>query len=125
MLFDAAMVHTEDRIKWYDKKAETRSKVAKRIRFWSPLLFAVGTLAPIAATFVLKLYEPFGKTMPNDSNWLAFVAKLPYAEIGYMLLAVAGAPVVFDQFFDASGSWIRFRQAQARLDVLLSQFRFA
>src|SRR5262249_38506690 len=29
------------------------------------------------------------------------------------------------QFFDASGSWIRFRQSQARLQVLLAEFRFA
>jgi hypothetical protein len=27
--------------------------------------------------------------------------------------------------FDASGSWIRFRQSQARLQVLLAEFRFA
>ncbi|SDR61714.1 SLATT domain-containing protein [Paraburkholderia tuberum] len=39
-------------------------------------------------------------------------------------MAIAGALVVFDQFFDASGSWIRFRQSQARLEVLLADFRF-
>jgi hypothetical protein len=47
------------------------------------------------------------------------------AETGYVLLALAGALIIFDQFFDASGSWIRFRQAQARLEVLLAELRFA
>jgi hypothetical protein len=47
------------------------------------------------------------------------------AEIGYLLLAVAGSLIIFDQFFDSSGSWIRFRQSEAHLQVLLAQFRFA
>src|SRR4051812_38132793 len=88
-LFHAAVLHTEDRIKWYEQKAGLSSKVAKRIRFWSLLLFAVGTLAPIAATFVLKLHEPFAGTGPNEASWLRAISRLPYAEIGYVLLALA------------------------------------
>lgn len=46
------------------------------------------------------------------------------AETGYIFLALAGALVIFDQFFDHSGSWMRFRQSQARLEVLLADLRF-
>ena len=38
---------------------------------------------------------------------------------------MAGALVVFDQFFDLSGSWIRYRQAQARLEVQVADLRYS
>ncbi|CAB3801362.1 SLATT domain-containing protein [Paraburkholderia fynbosensis] len=123
-LFSTAVTHATDRINWYDAKATERAAVAKRIRFMSLLLFALGTLAPILLTFLIKI-AAVGKTPNTPSTWLDMIAALPLAEIGYVLLAVAGALVVFDQFFDASGSWIRFRQSQARLEVLLADFRFS
>ncbi|MGF6789731.1 SLATT domain-containing protein [Paraburkholderia sp. 35.1] len=122
-LFSTAVTHATDRIDWYDAKAAERAAVAKRIRFTSLLLFALGTLAPILLTFLVKI-AAVGKTPNAPSTWLDIIAALPLAEIGYVLLAIAGALVVFDQFFDASGSWIRFRQSQARLEVLLADFRF-
>lgn len=123
-LFSTAVTHATDRIDWYDAKAAERAAVAKRIRFMSLLLFALGTLAPILLTFLIKI-AAVGKTPNTPSSWLDMIAALPLAEIGYVLLAIAGALVVFDQFFDASGSWIRFRQSQARLEVLLADFRFS
>ena len=123
-LFSTAVTHATDRIDWYDAKASERAAVAKRIRFTSLLLFALGTLAPILLTFLIRI-AAVGKTPNAPSSWLDMVATWPLAEIGYVLLAIAGALVVFDQFFDASGSWIRFRQSQARLEVLLADFRFS
>jgi hypothetical protein len=65
-----------------------------------------------------------GGTAKDKWTWIDWTAAVPFAEVGYVLLATAGALVIFDQFFDASGSWIRFRQSQARLEVLLAEFRF-
>jgi hypothetical protein len=101
--------------------------MAKNIRSLSLVLFAAGTLAPIVVTLLVKFAELFGfdREPRTDWMWLDYFFKLPLAETGYFLLALAGALVIFDQFFDASGSWIRFRQAQARLEVLLAELRFA
>jgi len=101
--------------------------MAKNIRSSSLVLFAAGTLAPIVVTLLVKFAELFGFDQEPRANWiwLDYFFKIPLAETGYVLLALAGALVIFDQFFDASGSWIRFRQAQARLEVLLAELRFA
>jgi hypothetical protein len=126
-LFRAATSHAQDRIKWYNKKSYERSRSAKNIRSVSVLLFAAGTLAPIVVTLLLKFAEllGFGQEPRTSWTWLDYLFKVPLAETGYVLLALAGALIIFDQFFDASGSWIRFRQAQARLEVLLADLRFA
>jgi hypothetical protein len=126
-LFAAATFHAQSRIRWYDEKAFKRSRMAKNIRSMSLILFAFGTLAPIIVTLLFKFAELFGFDQKPRTEWiwLNYLFKIPLAEIGYVLLALAGALVVFDQFFDASGSWIRFRQAQARLEVLLAELRFA
>ncbi len=84
------------------------------------MLFAIGTLAPIVLTLLNKI-----ETILRQMGWSSWLTSIPMTEIGYVLLATAGALVVFDQFFDASGSWIRFRQSQARLEVLLADFRFS
>lgn len=123
-LFHAAVTHAEDRIRWYDVKAAERSRVAKGIRLWSLIFFALGTIAPILLTFFVRLKEVAGAG--GAAATLAVgAAKFPLTEAGYVLLAFAGALVIFDQFFDASGSWMRFRQSQARLEVLLAELRFA
>ena len=126
-LFRAATFHAQSRIFWYDVKAWKRSRMAKNIRSLSLVLFAAGTLAPIIVTLLVKIAELFGFDQEPRTSWiwLDYFFKLPLAETGYVLLALAGALVIFDQFFDASGSWIRFRQAQARLEVLLAELRFA
>jgi len=124
-LFLAAVNHAQERIAWYSEKAQERSKVAKGIRWWSLFLFAVGTLAPIFLVFLLKLAAVAEQWKePPTWDWLQWIASIPLAEVGYVLLALAGALVIFDQFFDASGSWMRFRQSEARLRVLLAELRF-
>jgi SMODS and SLOG-associating 2TM effector domain 2 len=110
-LFDAALIHAEDRIAWYDRKAGSCAQVARCLRVAALVLFALGTLAPIVGTLLVRLAIP--------------AAQLPFAECGYVLLAIAGALVIFDQFFGVSSSWIRFRQSQARLEVMLAELRFS
>jgi hypothetical protein len=124
-LFRTAVSHAQSRIDWYEKKAAERARSAKRIRWWALVLFAIGTLAPIVVTLLFGVAEIFGSRKVNEMNTIDYIARFPLAEVGYVLLALAGALVVFDQFFDSSGSWIRFRQSQARLEVLLADLRFA
>jgi hypothetical protein len=126
-LFQSAVNHANSRIDWYGRNAKRKSTSAKRLRKWSLILFAVGTIAPISVAFLLQIAEQFGSgaTTRNDWNTFDYFAILPMAEVGYLLLALAGALIIFDQFFDSSGSWIRFRQSEARLQVLLAEFRFA
>jgi SMODS and SLOG-associating 2TM effector domain 2 len=116
-LYKAAVTHARDRIAWYDSKADSYAKLARRIRIGSLALFALGTLAPIVATLLVRLVAL--QTGKNDAvQW-------PLAEAGYVLLALAGALVIFDQFFGISSSWMRFRQSQARLKVMLADMRFS
>jgi hypothetical protein len=87
------------------------------------VFFAAGTISPVVVSFLVKLADV--KVMGADPpNWVNRAASMPYAEVGYVLLAIAGALIVFDQFFDASGSWMRYRQSEARLQVLLAELRF-
>ncbi len=116
-LFETAVIHAEDRIAWYSRKAGSISQRARRLRFTSLGLFALGTLAPIAA--------PLLEGIAEWRNGTAIAAHWPVAEVGYVMLALAGAIVIFDQFFGVSSSWIRFRQSQARLEVLLAEMRFS
>ncbi|MFZ1428622.1 MAG: SLATT domain-containing protein [Geminicoccaceae bacterium] len=125
-LFQAAVRHAQDRIDWYDGKAGRLKGPAQWIRWLALVFFALGTLAPLVAGVLIKLASLFGGTGEDPAQWNSWdiAAQLPLAEIGYVLLGVAGASVIFDQFFDYSGSWIRFRQSQARLEVLLADLRF-
>ena len=126
-LFHSAVDHANSRIEWYGRNAKIKASTAKRLRKWSLILFAVGTIAPISVAFLMQIAEKFGSGGLTRSEWNTFdyFAIVPMAEVGYLLLAIAGALIIFDQFFDSSGSWIRFRQSEARLQVLLAQFRFA
>ena len=126
-LFRSAVAHANSRIDWYGQNAKTKATSAKRLRKWSLILFAVGTIAPISVAFLMQIAEQFGTGVQTRDEWNTFdyFALLPMAEVGYLLLALAGALIIFDQFFDSSGSWIRFRQSEARLQVLLAEFRFA
>jgi hypothetical protein len=122
-LFQAAVAHAQNRIDWYNEKAEEKGRVARRQRRLSLLLFAVGTLAPILLTLLSKFAQALANST-SQSAILDLIAGLPLAEFGFVALGIAGALVIFDQFFDTSGSWMRFRQAQARIEVLLADLRF-
>ena len=125
-LFRSAVTHAEDRIKWYDLSSGARARIGKRLRFWALILFGLGTAAPVVVPVFAPLLTPLLKWI-----WIHILLgstdvkiTTSAADLGYVMLAAAGGLVVFDQFFDVSGSWIRFRQAQARLEVLLAQFRY-
>src|SRR4029079_15930465 len=90
----------------------------------SILFFAAGTGAPLVATTVLKAMGP-SPSAGLQQSWVGFLARVPITEIGYLLLAMADALVLLDQFFQYSMSWMRYRQAQAHREVLLADLRFS
>lgn len=124
-LFDSAIAHAQDRLDWYDGKANQLSRRAKTLRMLSILCFAIGTAMPILMALVIKW--PTGALQTPATTAAAAAIEFrtwPLTEAGYVLLALAGAFVIFDQFFDLSGSWIRYRQAQARLEVQVADLRY-
>ena len=96
-LFHSAVDHASNRIQWYGRNAKIKSSTAKRLRKWSLILFAVGTIAPISVAFLMQIAEKFGSGRTR-SEWDTFdyFAILAMAEIGYLLLAIAGALIIFD-----------------------------
>jgi hypothetical protein len=61
-LFDAAVAHAQDRLDWYDMKANTIAPSARRLRRWSIICFAIGTAMPIVMSMLIKL--PDGMLLP-------------------------------------------------------------
>jgi hypothetical protein len=118
-LFQTASAHTSARIAGFDRRARRVSGQARGLRWAALLFFIAGTMAPIVGGLALKL----GKAFPKEP-WAAIVGDLPIADIGYVLLAVAAGFVLYDQFFGSSRSWMRYRQAEARLQLLLAELRF-
>jgi hypothetical protein len=123
-LFDSAIVHAQDRLDWYDKKANQLSRSAKTLRLLSILCFAIGTAMPVLMALVIKWPTGAPPTPATTAAAAIEFRTWPLTEAGYVLLALAGALVIFDQFFDLSGSWIRYRQAQARLEVQVADLRY-
>lgn len=119
-IFDATIKRAKDRVAWYVDNGRRRAKWSKRLRILSLMLFAIGTIAPILATFLTRL----DKSFPNSECWKP-LSEFPWVELGFVLLALAGAVVIFDQFFGVSSSWLRFTQTQVRLEAMIEEFRYS
>lgn len=112
-LFATATAHTRARMAWYDARSASvaqRARLLRRLALW---FFIAGTMAPLVGTVLMRMQMDGFK-----------VADVPLGEAGYLVLAMAAGFVLYDQFFGLSHSWMRFRQAQARLSVLLAELRF-
>ena len=53
-LFDSAIAHAQDRLDWYDRKANQLSRRGKTLRLLSILCFAIGTAMPVLMALVIK-----------------------------------------------------------------------
>src|SRR5262245_14654133 len=90
-LFQSAVRHAESRIKWYDEKATHLKPTAQRLRWWSLIFFAIGTLAPIVASAISRFADLYGSNEQTRDKWnyWDYAAHWPLAEIGYVLLGIA------------------------------------
>lgn len=119
-LFENTVSYVRDRIDWYIRNSRNRARISKNLRISALVLFSIGTIAPILVTFLVRLNASY-----PDSACLKALANFPWVEVGFVFLALAGAIIVFDQFFGVSASWLRFVQAQVRLESMLGEFRYS
>lgn len=103
-VYAATLKAAQDRIDWYDRKAGTIGKTSRLLRFLGLALAGLGALMPLIAPL-----------RPTEEWW---------AEAGFILLAMAGALVAFDNFFGYSDSWMRYRLTQSDLVRRLVRFRY-
>jgi hypothetical protein len=88
-LFQAAVGHARSRLEWYDGKAGSKGKLARRLRGCALLLFAVGTLAPILLTLLYQLAKAFGSGKADQLAVVDVIARVPLAELGFVSLGLA------------------------------------
>ena len=126
-LFETAHVRTQARIVDYAERAEANGAVARRLRLAALSMFILGASAPVLASLMEGLRDGWaiGPAQKILENLWETPATFPGTAIGYVLLALAGGLVLFDQRFGASRSWRRDRQAQARLEALAVSLRYA
>ena len=126
-LFETAHVRTQAHIVDYAERAEANGAVARRLRLAALSMFILGASAPVLASLTEGLRDGWaiGPAQKILENLWEIPATFPGMAIGYVLLALAGGLVLFDQRFGASRSWMRDRQAQARLEALAVGSRYA
>lgn len=114
-LFQAAMAHANWRIADFDDRARRTSGPARRLRSWAIFFFVLGTGAPVINGLLRGL----------PVAWVGrWAQNVPTTEIGYIFLLIAGGLVLYDRFFNQSGTWIRARQAEARIRALQAKLRY-
>src|SRR5690349_15257184 len=116
-VFEITVARAQSRIAWYATRGRARATGSKALRIVALLLFSLGTLAPVLATFLAQLSKAY-----KESGSLTTFAEFPWIQVGFVFLALAGAIVVFDQFFGLSAAWLRFTQTQMRLEAMLEEF---
>lgn len=132
-LFDEAVRGTQSRITFYEERGLKFSKYARFLRRTALFLFIFGTLTPIAGLFFAQFRaaeqaEDSAASSQGDvflTSLAKSLAQFPLAELGYLLLALGGGFVLYDQFFGTSRSWMRYRQAEAKLHVMLAKLKYA
>ncbi len=117
-LFVATVRATQSRIDWYDDKARRMGKVARGIRGVAIVLAGIAALAPLAGSIL----PPLASIPPIDGALIWIRSNI--AQVGYILLAIAGLLVALDNFFGYSTSWMRYRLSQADLVRRLARFRY-
>lgn len=123
-LYDVAIAHADRRIKWYDDKADAARWASRRLRSASLIFFALGTIAPIASNIFAGITSEIIELVVGVPELTGPMGRVSVSDVGYIFLALAGGLVVFDQFFEYSASWTRYRQSQARLECLRADLRY-
>lgn len=123
-LYEAAISHADRRIKWYDDKADAARWVSRRLRSGSLIFFALGTIAPIASNIFAGIAATIIQHVTGAPDLTGPMERVSVSDVGYIFLALAGGLVVFDQFFEYTASWTRYRQSQARLERLRADLRY-
>lgn len=107
-LIDATVRAAQSRIDWYNKKAGELAFFARWFRRIALICVSIAAVAPLVGA-LLESYST--------------LSDVPAAEIGYIILALAGGLIGSDKLFGTSDSWMRYRTTQAELVRRLVRFR--
>lgn len=110
-LYAWTIARAHQQIEWYSRKARHKKYGSKTVRMVSSVLAALGALMPLLSPLV-----------SDQQTILGFpLSELP--QLGYILLAVAGALYGIDRTFGTSSGWLRFMEANLSLLRLLNTFQ--
>jgi hypothetical protein len=126
-LFEAAHVRTQAHIADYAERAAAKGALARQIRIARLALAVLGVVAPGLAGLAHSLRHGWtiGAALKSVEAAWAAPAAIPGTAIGYVLLALAGGLLLFARVSGASQAGRRERQAQARLQALAVNLRYA
>lgn len=96
-------------INWYLRKKRWPSLLSRLLRALAILFAVLGGLAPLLSSD----NKETACLLYNADRW------------GYILIALAGAFMLFDRYFGFSASWMRYMTAQMALQRNLEKFQLA
>jgi hypothetical protein len=101
-LHDWAQRLAADTIGWYLTEKRSKARWSRGLRAATAILTAFGGAAPVTALSAGR---------PALGNW------------GFVLLAAAGACMVYDRFFGYSSAWLRYMSTATALRGLINDFQ--
>jgi hypothetical protein len=108
-LYDKLVEKTASSINWYAEKKTWPARVAQACRGAAVVFTVLGGLCPILQT-------AFGQ--PKIGTYT-----LSFTNAGYLVLALAAAAVLVNQYGGFSTAWVRYIKTHLRLDAMLQQFQ--
>ena len=110
LLYTQTVDETEAAIDWYKRKKLSKACFSRFFRL-------IAILASVGAGMM-----PLLSGMPSLLNSLN-VNQLFVSQLGYILIAIAAACILFDKFFGTSSGWIRYIVTSMAIERTLIEFR--
>lgn len=109
-IYDWVVDNAKDQIAWYDRKRPHKRLWSQGTRIITLLLFGFGIICPLIDTGLSTCNPPQDQCSTN------------FLKLGYVLIASAGAIVLFDKYFGLSTGWMRFMETQLKMEEGLKEF---
>ena len=118
-LYAYAEKRADDAIKWYMRQKGKKALGSRALRLSAIILTTLGGLAPI----IVSLGWLSTATGRLDRSGAFHFTDALVGQLGYLLLAIAGACILLDKFFGFSSGWMRYITTGMSIQKSLSQFR--
>jgi hypothetical protein len=109
-LYDWAVANAQQQIDWYEGKIKPKGRFSRTLLALAIIIGGMGALCPLIDTAC--------------SDYENAICSIPFLELGYILIALAGVIIVFDRTFGFSAGWMRFMETKMNLQQALNEFRF-